>query len=169
MIESWMKLTTLIADDEPRTQTWPRGINDDVAVARRWIESPARPSPTSLRTPIAVNSARVTQLIGERAHRFHFVDATTVDYLEVDGNYVTIHVGEDRFLTRATLKHLSTLLASSDFLRIDRSLLVNLHQVEYVERLEGGQFVFKLRHGQQLRSSRERASRIVKLLRGAVR
>ena len=169
MIELWMKLTTLIADDEPRIQTWPRGLNDDVAVARRWIESPARRSPDSSRTPELTAGTRVTQLIGERAHRFHFLDPATVDYLEVDGNYVTIHVGDDRFLTRATLKHLSMLLEPSDFVRIDRSLLVNLRQVEYVERLEGGQFSFKLRRGRQLKSSRERASRIVKLLRGAVR
>ena len=163
-----MKLTTLIADDEPRSQSWPRGLNDDVIVARRWIESPARRSPVSSRIP-EPPPAHVTQLIGERAHRFHFLDATTVDYLEVDGNYVTIHVGDDRFLTRTTLKYLSMLLAPCDFVQIDRSLLVNLHQVEYVERLDGGQFAFKLRRGQQLRSSRERASRIVKLLRSAVR
>jgi len=100
---------------------------------------------------------------------FSFLDAATIDYLEVDGNYVTIHVGDDRFLTRTTLKHLSTLLASSDFVRIDRSLLVNLRRVEYVERLEGGQFSFKLRQGQQLKASRERAGWIVKLLRSAVR
>lgn len=112
---------------------------------------------------------RSPQLIGERAHRFHFLDVREVDYLQVNGNYVTIHVGEDRYLTRATLKHLSDVLAPYDFVRIDRSALINLQQVDYVERLKSGQFAFQLRHGQHLISSRQRSVAIVRLLRGGVR
>lgn len=113
-------------------------------------------------------SAGAPRLIGERVHRFYFLDAHHVDYLQVDGNYVTIHVGEDKYLTRTTLKRLSDVLAPHDFLRIDRPLLVNLRRVDYVERLESGQFAFCLRRGQRLVSSRERSAAIVRLLRGGV-
>jgi two-component system LytT family response regulator len=112
---------------------------------------------------------RSPRLIGERAHRFHFLDTDAVDYLQVDGNYVTIHVGDDCYLTRSTLKHLSEVLAPYDFIRIDRSVLLNLRQVEYIERLESGQFSFQLRRGQQLVSNRERSGAIVRLLRSGVR
>lgn len=112
---------------------------------------------------------RSPRLIGERAHRFHFLETHAVDYLQVDGNYVTIHVGDDRYVTRSTLKHLSDVLSPYDFLRIDRSVLLNLRQVDYVERLESGQFSFHLRRGQQLVSSRERSGAIVRLLRSGVR
>jgi len=112
---------------------------------------------------------RSPRLIGERAHRFHFLDTHAVDYLQVDGNYVTIYVGNDRYVTRSTLKHLSDVLSPYDFLRIDRSVLLNLRQVDYVERLESGQFSFRLRRGQQLVSSRERSSAIARLLRSGVR
>lgn len=108
-------------------------------------------------------------LVGERAHRFHFLDTDQVDYLEVGGNYVTIHVGSERFLTRATLKQLSALLAPYDFVRIDRSHLVNLRHVAYVERLEDGRFAFKLRAGQQLSSSKERTPDILRLLKNPLR
>lgn len=107
-------------------------------------------------------------LIGERSHRFHFLQPHTVDYLEVAGNYVTIHVGESAFITRATLKRLAQLLAA-DFIRIDRSRLLNLRRIEYVERLESGRLLFKLLDGQQLVSSRERAVHIAKMLQGGVR
>jgi DNA-binding LytR/AlgR family response regulator len=112
---------------------------------------------------------RNLQLIGERAHRFFFLDCQSIDYLQVDGNYVTIHLGEVRYLTRSTLKHLSDVLTPYDFIRIDRGVLVNLQQVEYVERLEGGQFAFQLRRGQYLVANRERSSAIVRLLRSGVR
>jgi DNA-binding LytR/AlgR family response regulator len=108
-------------------------------------------------------------LIGERSHRFHFLRAPSIDYLHVDGNYVTIHVGDDRYLARATLKHLSDVLAPFDFMRIDRSVLINLQQVEYIERLEGGRFAFQLRRGHYLLSNRERRGAISRLLRSGVR
>jgi DNA-binding LytR/AlgR family response regulator len=107
-------------------------------------------------------------LIGERAHRFHFFDPKEVDYLQVDGNYVIIHVGDDCFITRATLKHLSQELTGT-FVLIDRSRLINLRRIDYVERLESGRFAFKLRSGQQLISSRQRASRSSKLLHSGLR
>ncbi len=107
-------------------------------------------------------------LIGERAHRFHFLQPSDVDYLEVAGNYVTIHVGENTFITRATLKRLAHLLAA-DFIRIDRSRLLNLRRIDYVERLESGRLSFKLLDGRQLVSSRERAVHIAKMLHGGMR
>jgi DNA-binding LytR/AlgR family response regulator len=107
-------------------------------------------------------------LIGERAHRFHFLQPQAVDYLEVAGNYVTIHLGESAFITRATLKRLAQMLAE-DFIRIDRSRLVNMRRIDYVERLESGRLLFKLLDGQQLVSSRERAGHIAKMLQGGMR
>lgn len=118
-------------------------------VSRQWLRSP--------------------RLIGERAHRFHFLPTPSIDYLQVDGNYVTIHVGDDRYLARATLKHLSDVLAPFDFMRIDRSVLINLQQVEYIERLDGGRFAFQLRRGHYLVSNRERRGAISRLLRCGVR
>lgn len=112
---------------------------------------------------------RSPRLIGERGHRFHFLPTPSIDYLQVDGNYVTIHVGDDRYLARATLKYLSDVLAPFDYVRIDRSVLINLQQVEYIERLEGGRFAFQLRRGHYLVSNRERRGAISRLLRSGVR
>jgi two-component system LytT family response regulator len=109
------------------------------------------------------------RLVGERAHRFHFLEAQSIDYLQVDGNYVTIHVGDDRYLTRATLKYLCDVLTPFDFMRIDRSMLINLQQVDYIERLESGRFGFQLRRGHYLVSNRERSGAILRLLRSSVR
>jgi DNA-binding LytR/AlgR family response regulator len=82
---------------------------------------------------------------------------------------VVIHAGEDRFLTRTTLKHLCSVLPPREFIRIDRSLLVNLRRVDYVERLENGRFSFSMRQGKhQVMSSRERSPAILRLLRSGL-
>jgi two-component system LytT family response regulator len=170
-VASTMKLKTFATNDPSSSYHYLRGL----PVSRAQLDSPAHeeveeelPSIETCST-ITAWTLRSPRLIGERAHRFHFLDADAVDFLQVDGNYVTIHVGDDWYLTRSTLKHLSDVLAPYDFIRIDRSVLLNLRQVDYIERLESGQFSFQLRRGQQLVSNRERSSAIVRLLRSGVR
>ncbi len=118
-------------------------------------------------TPGFVTRPAGLRLIAERARRVHFIDAEAVDYLEAQGNYVTLHVGMDRYLTRQTLTELARLLESLAFLRIERGLVVNLRQVSFVERAGRGSYAFTLKRGQRLVSSRERAGAITQLLRGA--
>ena len=106
------------------------------------------------------------QIIGEKASRIYFLDARSVEYLAAAGNYVTTHVGGDQFLTRATLKSMSTTFAPFGFFQIARSLLVNLRQVAHVERCDRGQYCFVTRSGERLLSSRERSGCIRTLLLG---
>lgn len=120
------------------------------------------------RLPVAPQPQGRVRLVGERGRRLHFIDTEEIDYLEVDGNYVTIHVGADRYLTRHTLAALADLLEPRGFLRIERALLVNLRQVAHASRLERGAFEFSLKRGHRLVSSRERSSTIARLMRGAI-
>ena len=84
------------------------------------------------------------------------------------GNYVVAHVGTNEFLARATLKRIATRLAPLGFVQIERSVMINLRQVSYVERHDRGQFCFVMRSGARLISSRERSGEIRPLLLGAV-
>jgi two-component system, LytTR family, response regulator len=93
------------------------------------------------------------QITGEKAHRLYFIEVETLDYIEADANYVTLHVGDERYLARNTIKHLSGLLAPLGFVRIERSVVLNLRRVAFAERLDRGTFVFTLRNGQRLTSS----------------
>jgi two-component system, LytTR family, response regulator len=92
-------------------------------------------------------------LTGERGHRLYFVCIEEIDFVEANGNYVTIHAGEDHYISRNTLKHLGEVLAPLDFLRIERSILLNLAKVAFVERQGQGVFAFTLQGGARLQSS----------------
>ena len=89
-------------------------------------------------------------LVGEKAHRMYFIDAEKVDYIESDGNYVTIHTGEDRYIARGSIKHLAQVLARPGFVRIERSLLLNLTRVAFAERVGHGKFAFTLHSGSRV-------------------
>jgi two-component system, LytTR family, response regulator len=92
-------------------------------------------------------------LVGERERRLYPVDPHKVDYIESDGNYVTLHVGPRDYIARDTLKRLESLLAPVGFIRIERSLLLNLRAIAYVQPGGRGGFAFTLASGACLRSS----------------
>jgi DNA-binding LytR/AlgR family response regulator len=106
------------------------------------------------------------QIIGEKSGRTYFLDALEVEYLASAGNYVVTHIGGNEFLTRATLKNMSEQLMPLGFVQIERSLLINLRRVAYVERHLRGQFCFVMRGGAQLVSSRERGASLRAFLLG---
>lgn len=90
------------------------------------------------------------QLVGEKARRLYFIEPEKVDYIESDGNYVTIHVGDERYISRNSVKHLARRFVPHGFLRIERSLLINLRRVAFAERLGHGLFAFTLANGRHL-------------------
>ena len=58
--------------------------------------------------------------------RVVFLRAADIDWIEAAGNYVTLHVGRDRHMLRATMNSLEPKLDSEEFVRIHRSTIVNL-------------------------------------------
>jgi DNA-binding LytR/AlgR family response regulator len=108
--------------------------------------------------PVIAHDPWPPQIIGETSGRIHFLDAHEVEYLASAGNYVVAHVGASEYLARATLKCMAARLAALGFVQIERSLLVNLRRVAYVERHDRGQFCFVMRGGARLLSSRERGA-----------
>ncbi len=98
-------------------------------------------------------SSAPLRLAAERAHRLYFIETTDIEYMECDGNYVSIHTGQDQYITRSTLQRLTEMLKPVGFVRIERSLLVNLRSVAFAERIGKGCYAFTLRSGKRLVST----------------
>jgi len=91
--------------------------------------------------------------VGERQRRLYPLDPKSIDYIEADGNYVTLRTGKVEYLSRDSIKHLSRELLELGFVRITRSLLVNAAAVLYAERAGHGIFALTLTSGACLHSS----------------
>ena len=94
-----------------------------------------------------------TLLVGERERRLYPLDPHKIDYIESDGNYVSIRSGSAAYISRDTIKRLAGELAPLGFIRIERSLLVNIRSVLYAETVGRGRFAFTLSSGACLQSS----------------
>jgi DNA-binding LytR/AlgR family response regulator len=103
-------------------------------------------------------------LVGERQRRLYPLDPMSIDYIEADGNYVTMRAGKVEYLSRDSIKRLSTQLAELGFIRIERSLLVNAAAVSYAEVAGHGTFALTLNSGVCLHSSAAYRDSILRII-----
>lgn len=96
--------------------------------------------------------SRPLLLIGEREHRLYPLDPCQIDYVESAGNYVSYHLAGIEYIARESIKRLEALLASAGFVRIERSMLLNVRAIAYAQPVGHGSFAFTLVSGARLRS-----------------
>jgi DNA-binding LytR/AlgR family response regulator len=105
------------------------------------------------RAPLAVRVGQCDRLVGERGGRIYFLAPSDVEYIEADSQYVRIHVGSERYLIRDSLTRLTSLLEGAGFVRISRSILLNLQRVSFAQREGRGVLAFVLGSGARVVSS----------------
>jgi two-component system LytT family response regulator len=101
-------------------------------------------------------------------NRTVFIKPPEIDWAEAEGNYVRLHVGSNAYLLRETMNALEGRLADAKFVRISRSLLVNLERVREWQPLFHGDAVLILQDGRRLtatRAYRDRLDAIIAKLR----
>lgn len=83
-----------------------------------------------------------------------FVMVNDIDWIEAADVYVNLHVGGKEILYRAALRQLTARLDPSRFVRIHRSIVVNLDRIKELEPISHGEFEVILRDGTRLHLSR---------------
>jgi DNA-binding LytR/AlgR family response regulator len=116
------------------------------------LKDAARPATAWAGAPLESHAARPLFLVGEREHRLYPLDPFAIDYVESAGNYVTYHLAGVEYICRESIKRLEAVLAPAGFVRIERSLLINVRAVAYAQPLGHGSFVFTLSTGARLHS-----------------
>ncbi len=104
------------------------------------------------------------RILAEFGGHLHVLDATQVEMIEADRNYVVIRVGKDNFHARSTLQQAELALRSQPMLRISRSCLVNLNYVKEVNRTLRGDFILVLAGGATVTSSEGFRSKVKEYL-----
>ncbi len=84
------------------------------------------------------------------------VDVEAIDWVEALGDYARIHAGKATHLVAQRMHALERLLEAGDFIRIHRSLIVNLKRVRELHRESDGSGFIVLGDGVRLRVARGR-------------
>jgi len=88
--------------------------------------------------------------------RVIFRKVEEIDYIEAEGDYVRLHMGEESHLLRDTMKRLEEQLDPSRFARTHRSTIVNLDRIKELHPYFHGDYIVLLKDGTELKLSRGR-------------
>jgi two-component system, LytTR family, response regulator len=115
-------------------------------------------------TPAAPTERKPSQrIVVKDAGRVMFVRPGEIDWVDAAGNYVRLHCGKDLHLLRETMAGMEARLDAEKFIRISRSIIVNLDRVKEIQPLYNGTYLFLLQDGHKLESSRRYRNKLATL------
>jgi len=98
----------------------------------------------------------LTRLMIKLASRVILLKVSEIDWIEADGNYAKLHVGRKSHLLREKMQDLEDQLDPRKFVRIHRSIIVNLERIKEMHPHFNGDYILVLEDGTQLKLSRSR-------------
>jgi len=99
-------------------------------------------------------SARGDPIPVKTRGRLTYVDPASIEWIESQGNYLALHVGDRSHLIRATLQAFSARLDRQRFVRVHRRVIVAVDQIVAIQPIANGDSALILKHGRELRASR---------------
>jgi two-component system LytT family response regulator len=103
-----------------------------------------------------------SRILVRQGDRLEFLPLDSVDWIEAAGNYVRLHAGPREEQVRITLAGLLEQLDPSVFVRIHRSIVVNVSRIHSVHPWFGGDYTATLGDGRELRVSRHYRDALLK-------
>jgi two-component system LytT family response regulator len=117
----------------------------DLGAVRRqmmeWLKSP-EPGPHVSRLAVKAGSQTL------------FVKVEDVAYIESAANYAVVHTRAENHVLRETLISLENRLPPRNFVRISRSIIVNLEHIKSLQSSSHGEYLAVLQDGRQLALTR---------------
>jgi two-component system LytT family response regulator len=93
---------------------------------------------------------RSERLVVRTPGRFVFLRTNDVQWVEASANYVRIHTDKEQHQVRGKIGDLERSLPPDRFLRIHRSIVVNVDAIAEIQACGGGEYVVVLRSGKEL-------------------
>ena len=100
--------------------------------------------------------------------RILFFTTDEIDWIEAASNYVKLYSNGKGHLVRHTMNEMERKLDPRQFLRIHRSIIVNIKKIRGVQPCNSGEFIVTLVSGKELPSSRGYRGNLGLLLRSAL-
>jgi len=107
----------------------------------------------------------LTRVMIKLASRVILLRVDEIDWIEADGNYAKLHVGKKAHLLREKMQELESQLDPQRFVRIHRSIIVNLERIKELHPHFNGDYIVVLEDGSQLKLSRSRRESLESRLR----
>ena len=96
--------------------------------------------------------------------RIAIVKTDDIDWIEADGNYVKLHIGNRVHVLRETMRDVEMRLDPRHFARIHRSTIVNVLHIRELESWVTGEYIVHMNDGRELTMTRTYRDRVMAIL-----
>jgi two-component system LytT family response regulator len=118
----------------------------------------------SLITSMLTEQRIPERILVKSGGRISIIETNQVDWVESAGNYVTLHVGKEKYMIRETMKNMENRLSTNTFSRIHRTVIVNINRIQEIKSHYYGDYVVILQDGTNLPLSRRYREVLIKNL-----
>jgi two-component system LytT family response regulator len=94
------------------------------------------------------------RLVIKTKGRIVFLNVDEIDWVEAAANYVRLNAGSESYLFRETISRTSERLNPNHFIRIHRSMIVNVRRIKELIPVNSGEYIVVLKSGKELSCSR---------------
>src|SRR4030095_3002509 len=118
----------------------------------------------SLLEDLKAGTKYLERLVIKSSGRIYFLETNEIDWIQAEGNYVSVHTGKKSHLLRETISSLESQLDPKKFLRIHRSAIVRIDRIKELQPWFHGEYHIVLHDGTQLTLSRNYRDRLQEAL-----
>ena len=148
-------------DDERFEQAFERARNriadrDTDAISRRLLRMLQEKDPSLLEDETAPDEPYLERIAVQGRGKARIVSVDDITHITADGSYAELHTADGTHVIRERMKALAARLDPADFVRVHRSAIVRLDEVELILRSGGGNYAVRLEDGTTVSVSRGR-------------
>ena len=96
---------------------------------------------------------------------YHFIKKNDINFIESERNYSRIYCEDRTYLVKRSLGFLEEKLGTDNFLRVNRSALVNIERINEMKAQENHNYIIVLNNNKVLQWGRRYREKLVKLTR----
>lgn len=103
---------------------------------------------------LAEGEEKLHRVVIKKSGKIHVISTNNISYLEAQDDYVMIYTNDGKYLKQQTMKYFEKHLDSEQFVRVHRSYIVNVSNIERIEPYEKSNYVLILKDGNKVPVSR---------------
>jgi len=148
-------------DDERFEQAFERArdriVDQDAdAISRRLLRMLREKDPSLFEDETASEEPYLERIAVQGRGKARIVSVDEITHITADGSYAELHTPDGTHVIRERMKALASRLDPSEFVRVHRSAIVRLDEVELILRSGGGNYAVRLEDGTTVSVSRGR-------------
>ena len=105
------------------------------------------------------------RIVVKTGGRVLFLEPEEIEWIEAASNYVRVRCGTNSYMIRNTISDIEEKLDPRHFLRVHRSIIVNVNKIKEVQPCNSGEYIVVMKSGKELSCSRSYRATIASIVR----